>query len=59
MARVSVATGARLVLRHDLRDAAGEPRACLTLPRRLPLAFPSLPAALAALAQMEPGHGGS
>lgn len=48
------ATGARIVLRDDLRDAEGEPRACLVIPgRRLPLAFPSIPAALAALAHME------
>lgn len=57
-ARPSAATGARLVLRHDLRDAAGEPRACLALPGRLPLAFPSMPAALAALAWVEAGHAG-
>ena len=44
----------RLILRADLRDADGEPRACLSIPgRRLPLAFPSIPAALAALAHME------
>jgi hypothetical protein len=49
-----VTTGARLMLRYDLRDAAGEPRACIVIPgRRLPLAFPSIPAALAALANMK------
>jgi hypothetical protein len=48
------ATGARIVLRDDLRDADGEPRACIVIPgRRLPLAFPNIPAALAALAHME------
>ena len=47
----------RLILRADLRDADGEPRACLAIPgRRLPLAFPNMPAALAALAQMEAAH---
>ncbi|WP_270934418.1 hypothetical protein [Falsiroseomonas oryzae] len=46
--------GVRLVLRDDLRDAEGQPRACIVIPgRRLPLAFPSIPAALAALAHME------
>lgn len=45
---------ARIVLRDDLRDAEGEPRACIVMPgRRLPLAFPNIPAALAALAHME------
>jgi hypothetical protein len=52
-------TGARIVLRDDLRDADGEPRACLAIPgRRLPLAFPNMPAALAALARMEAAHAG-
>jgi hypothetical protein len=51
------ATAPRLILRADLRDADGEPRACLTIPgRRLPLAFPNIPAALAALARMEAAH---
>ncbi|MFN7306214.1 MAG: hypothetical protein ACK5TQ_06495 [Acetobacteraceae bacterium] len=45
---------AKLVLRDDLRDADGQPRACLALPgRRLPIAFASLGAALAALREME------
>lgn len=53
------ATGARLVLRADLPDADGEPRACLVIPgRRLPLAFPNIPAALAALDRMEAAHAG-
>lgn len=56
-ARASAPTGARLLLRHDLRDAAGEPRACLAFPGRLPLAFPTISAALAALAQIEAGRG--
>lgn len=56
--RASASPGARLMLRHDLRDAAGEPRACIALPGRLPLAFPSLSAALAALPRMEADHGG-
>jgi hypothetical protein len=47
------------LLRDDLRDAEGQPRACLAIPgRRLPLAFPSLSAALAALNQMEAAHAG-
>jgi hypothetical protein len=50
---------AHVVLRDDLRDANGEPRACIVIPgRRLPLAFPSIPAALAALACMEAAHAG-
>ena len=50
----SAASVPRLILRADLRDADGEPRACLAIPgRRLPLAFPSIPAALAALTRME------
>ena len=45
---------AKLVLRDDLRDAEGQPRACLALPsRRVPIAFASLGAALAALREME------
>jgi hypothetical protein len=52
-------TGPRLILRDDLRDAEGSPRACIVIPgRRLPLAFPSIPAALAALARMEAAHAG-
>jgi len=52
-------SGARLLLRDDLRDAEGMPRACLAIPgRRLPLAFPSITAALAALANMEAAHAG-
>lgn len=55
----AAATGARLILRDDLRDAEGQPRACLAIPgRRLPLAFPSIAAALAALAHMEAAHAG-
>ncbi len=55
----SAAPAPRLILRADLRDADGEPRACLAIPgRRLPLAFPSIPAALAALAHMEAAHAG-
>jgi hypothetical protein len=53
------APGARVILRDDLRDAEGQPRACLAIPGRpLPLAFPSISAALAALARMEAGHHG-
>lgn len=45
---------ARLVLRDDLRDAAGLPRACIAMPgQRLPRAFGSLADALAALRAME------
>jgi hypothetical protein len=45
---------AKLVLRDDLPDADGQPRACLALPgRRVPIAFESLGAALAALREME------
>lgn len=58
LARASAPAGARLMLRHDLREAAGEPPTCLALPGLVPLAFPSLSAALAALADMEAGHGG-
>jgi hypothetical protein len=47
-------TGARLLLRDDLRDAEGNPRACIALPgQRHPLAFPTLAAAVAALRAME------
>lgn len=47
-------SGARIVLRDDLRDAEGSPRACIAIPgRRLPLAFPTFAAALAALRAME------
>lgn len=51
-------SGARLMLRHDLRDADGQPRACLAIPGRLPVAFASMPAALAALAHIEAAHAG-
>jgi hypothetical protein len=45
---------AKLVLRDDLRDADGQPRACIAIPgKRLPVAFASLGAALAALREME------
>jgi hypothetical protein len=44
---------AKLVLRDDLRDAEGLPRACIALPgQRLPRAFGSLADALAALRAM-------
>jgi hypothetical protein len=47
-------TGARVILRADLPDAEGEPRPCIALPgRKLPLAFPRLADALAALREME------
>jgi hypothetical protein len=49
---------ARLVLLDDLRDAEGEPRACIAISGRLPLAFPSISAAVAALARMEAAHAG-
>lgn len=49
----------RLLLRDDLRNAAGEPRACIAIPgQNAPLAFPTLAAALAALAHMEVAHAG-
>ncbi|MDO9501997.1 MAG: hypothetical protein Q7J52_18010 [Falsiroseomonas sp.] len=52
-------SGARLLLRADLRDADGEPRACIAIPGwRLPLAYPNLRAALAALRTMEAAHAG-
>ena len=52
-------TAGRIVLRDDLRDAEGTPRACIVTPgRRLPQAFPSIPAALAALGRMEAAHAG-
>ncbi|MFN7309015.1 MAG: hypothetical protein ACK5TQ_20905 [Acetobacteraceae bacterium] len=45
---------AMLVLRDDLRDAEGLPRACIALPgQHLPRAFGSLADALAALRAME------
>jgi hypothetical protein len=45
---------ARLILMDTARDADGMPRAALLIPgRRLPTAFPSLAAALAAQAHME------
>ena len=44
----------RLVLRDDLRDAEGRPRACLIIPgRRAPLAFSNISGALAELRRME------
>jgi hypothetical protein len=49
---------ARLFLRADLRDAEGEPRACIATPGEPLRAFPSLPAALAALRAMEARHNG-
>jgi hypothetical protein len=50
---------ARLVLRDDLRDADGAPRACIVIPgRRAPLAFPTIAEALAALQRMEAAHAG-
>ncbi len=53
------AAGPRLIIRDDLRDAEGAPRACLAIPGRpLPVAFPSLSAALTALARMEAAHAG-
>lgn len=49
----------RLVLRVDLRDGEGEPRPCIVWPgRATPLAFPSIPPALAALREAEAGHAG-
>jgi hypothetical protein len=46
--------GPRIVLRDDLRDAEGLPRACIAMPgQRLPRAFGSLADALAALRAME------
>lgn len=49
----------RVTLRDDLRNADGEPRPCITWPgRTLPVAFPTLAAALAAIRDMEGGaHG--
>ena len=53
-----LSSGARLILRDDLRDAEGEPRACIAIPgQRVPLAYPNIAAALAALRVMEPPHG--
>jgi hypothetical protein len=47
-------TGPRLILRDDLHDAGGAPRACLAIPgRHLPLVFPNLTVALDALRAME------
>ena len=47
---------ARLFLRTNLRDADGEPRACIVTPGEPVRAYPSLPAALAALAIKEATH---
>ncbi|MCB4820752.1 hypothetical protein [Roseicella aerolata] len=49
----------RLVLLPDCCDANGEPRAGLMIPgHRLPIAFPSMAAAVAELRRMEAGaHG--
>lgn len=49
-------SAARLYLRTDLRDAEGQPRACIVTPGEPVRAYPSLPAALAALAIMEAAH---
>lgn len=44
----------RLLLRDDLRDAEGAPRACIVIPgQRAPLAFHTLSGALAELRRME------
>jgi hypothetical protein len=51
--RPRMTSGARIVLRDDLRDAEGQPRACLAIPGQLPVAFPSISAAYAALNRME------
>ena len=54
MASTGPVARARIVIRGDLRDADGQPRVALDLPgRRVPLAFPNIGAALAALAIME------
>lgn len=51
------AIGARLLLRADMLDAEGEPRACIAIPgQRVPLAYPNLAAALSALRAMEAAH---
>ena len=46
----------RLYLRFDLPDAEGQPRACIVTPGEPVRAYPSLPAALAALAIKEAAH---
>lgn len=52
-------TAPRVTLRDDLRNADGEPRPCITWPgRTLPVAFPTLAAALAAIRDMEGGANG-
>lgn len=51
-------TGARLMLRYDLRNADGEPRACIVRPGRAPECFLSIPAAVAALSRLEAAHAG-
>lgn len=44
----------RLTLRPDLATAEGEPRICIVWPgRAVPLAFPTMAAALAMLRDME------
>ena len=53
-----VSSGARLLLRADMLDAEGEPRACISIPgQRVPLAYPTIAAALAALRVMEAANG--
>ena len=49
---------ARLILRADLTDAEGEPRACIAEPGKPLRAFRNLTAALAALHEMEAAHVG-
>ncbi len=52
-------TAPRLTLRDDIRDAEGQPRPCLIWPgRALPVAFNSIPDALAALDRMEAARAG-
>jgi len=51
------APAARIVLLDTCRDAEGQPRPALMIPgRRLPVAFPTIAAALAELRRMEAQH---
>ena len=51
------APAARIVLLDACRDAEGQPRPALMIPgRRLPVAFPTIAAALAELRRMEAQH---
>jgi hypothetical protein len=58
MAPLYVGAVARLVLLENTRDIDGEPRIAVLQPgpRAVPVAFPTMAAALAALRNLEPGQ---